>query len=249
VSLHTDSSMTAMGITQYVKFLGDPFSLSVLVRTLWVGVEVTALCLLLGLPMAWVYVRAPGWVQSILMLVVLLPLLTSVVVRTFAWIVILGRQGIVNSTLATLGLIDTPLRLLYTEGGMIVALAQVQMPLMVLPLVTALSRLDPNLLDASAALGAGSWRTFGKVVLPLTLPGIIAGCLLTYAASITAFITQTLVGGGQLLFMPMYIYQQSSTLNNWPFAAAISIIFLCAVLAVVSLFNALGRLSSGYAHS
>ena len=123
------------------------------------------------------------------------------------------------------------------------------MPLMVLPLVTALSRLDPNLLDASAALGAGSWRTFGKVVLPLTLPGIIAGCLLTYAASITAFITQTLVGGGQLLFMPMYIYQQSSTLNNWPFAAAISIIFLCAVLAVVSLFNALGRLSSGYAHS
>jgi putative spermidine/putrescine transport system permease protein len=121
---------------------------------------------------------------------------------------------------------------------MIVALAQVQMPLMVMPLITALSRIDPNLLDASVALGAGQWRTFRRVILPLTLPGIIAGCLLTYAAAITAFITQTLVGGGQMLFMPMYIYQQSSTLNNWPFAAAISIIFLCAVLAAVSGFNA-----------
>jgi putative spermidine/putrescine transport system permease protein len=125
----------------------------------------------------------------------------------------------------------------------------VQMPLMVLPLITALSRVDPNLADASAALGAGHWRTFFKVVLPLTLPGIVAGCLLTYAAAISAFITQTLVGGGQMLFMPMYIYQQSSTLQNWPFAAAISIIFLVAVLAVITVFNLLGRLSRGYAQA
>ena len=249
VSLHTDTSMTHMGLTQYAKFLLDPFSLGVLGHTLWIGVEVTALCLLLGFPMAWAYVRSPGWAQTALILVILLPLLTSVVVRTFAWIVILGRQGIVNASLMSLGLIDTPLRLLYTESGMVVALAQVQMPLMVLPLITALSRLDPNLLDASAALGAGHWRTFRRIVLPLTFPGIVAGCLLTYAAAITAFITQTLVGGGQLLFMPMYIYQQSSTLNNWPFAAAISIIFLVAVLAAVSLFNVLGRLSRGYAQA
>ncbi len=111
------------------------------------------------------------------MLIVLLPLLTSVVVRTFAWIVILGRQGIINNALMELGLIDSPLRLLYTEGGVVVALAQVQMPLMVLPLITALSRIDPNLADASSALGAGHWRTFFKVTLPLSLPGIIAGCL------------------------------------------------------------------------
>jgi putative spermidine/putrescine transport system permease protein len=249
ISLHTDPSLTKMGLTQYAKFLLDPFSLKVLGHTLWIGVEVTALCLVLGLPLAWVYVRAPGWAQGILMLIVLLPLLTSVVVRTFSWIVILGRQGIVNTTLAALGVIDAPLKLLYTEGGLVVALAQVQMPLMVLPLITALSRLDPNLLDASAALGAGAWRTFRRIVLPLTMPGIIAGCLLTYAAALTAFITQTLIGGGQMLFMPMYIYQQSSTLTNWPFAAAISIIFLAAVLAAVSVFNALGRLSKGYTHA
>ena len=249
VSLHTDTSMARMGLTQYAKFLLDPFSLGVLVHTLWIGVEVTGLCLLLGFPMAWAYVRSPRWAQAALILVILLPLLTSVVVRTFAWIVILGRQGIVNTALLDLGLIDSPLRLLYTEKGMVVALAQVQMPLMVLPLITALSRLDPNLLDASAALGAGHWRTFRKVILPLTFPGIVAGCLLTYAAAITAFITQTLVGGGQMLFMPMYIYQQSSTLNNWPFAAAISIIFLVAVLAAVTVFNMLGRLSKGYAQA
>src|SRR3954470_13663945 len=189
VSLYTDTTMTHFGLTQYGKFLLDPFSLKVLGSTLWLGVEVTALCLVLGFPLAWLYVRVPPWLQGPLMLIILLPLLTSVVVRTFAWIVILGRQGIVNTMLLNLGLIDSPLRLLYTEGGVVVALAQVQMPLMVLPLITALSRIDPNLLDASAALGAGAWRTFRKVVLPLTTPGIVAGCLLTYAGSITAFIT------------------------------------------------------------
>jgi putative spermidine/putrescine transport system permease protein len=249
VSLYTDPQMTRFGLDQYTRFLFDPFSLRVLASTLWLGVKVTALCLLLGYPLAWAHVRAPRWAQSILMLIIILPLLTSVVVRTFAWIVILGRQGIVNSTLISLGLADTPLRLLYTEGGLIVALAQVQMPLMVLPLITALMRIDPNLQDASAALGAGAWRSFVKVTLPLTLPGIVAGCLLTFSAAITAFITQTLVGGGQMLFMPMYLYQQSSTLNNWPFAAAISIIFLVAVLAAVTIFNLLGRLSRGYAQA
>jgi putative spermidine/putrescine transport system permease protein len=249
ISLHTDTSMTHFGLTQYAKFLLDPFSLKVLGSTLWLGVEVTALCLLLGFPLAWLYVRVPSWLQGTLILIVLLPLLTSVVVRTFAWIVMLGRQGIVNTMLLNLGIIDAPLRLLYTEGGVVVALAQVQMPLMVLPLITALSRIDPNLADASSALGAGYWRTFWKVTLPLTLPGIIAGCLLTYAAALSAFITQTLIGGGQMLFMPMYLYQQASTLQNWPFAAAISFIFLVAVLAVITVFNALGKISQGYANA
>lgn len=249
ISLFTDPTMARIGLDQYARFLLDPFSLRVLGATLWLGVEVTALTFVLGMPLALVFRRAPGWLQGALMLVVLLPLLTSVVVRTFAWIVILGRQGIVNATLISLGLIDTPLRLLYTEVGVVFALAQVQMPLMVLPLITALSRIDPNLSDASSALGAGEWRTFVRVTLPLALPGIIAGCLLTYAGAITAFITQSLIGGGQMLFMPMYLYQQASTLNNWPFAAAISIIFLVAVLACVTLFNLAGRLSRGYAHA
>jgi putative spermidine/putrescine transport system permease protein len=246
LSLHNDTAGVVWGIGQYVHFLTDPFSLSVLGSTLLLGAEVTALCLVLGFPIAWLYHRVGSRAQTLIILIVLLPLLTSVVVRTFAWIVILGRQGIINSTLLSIGAIDTPVRLLYTQVGVVFALAQVQMPLMALPLITALGRIDMNLEDASCSLGAGSWRTFWRVVLPLALPGVIAGCTLTYAAAITAFITQSLVGGGQMLFMPMYLYQQASTLQNWPFASAISIIFLLAVLAVVTVFGMLGRLSRGY---
>jgi putative spermidine/putrescine transport system permease protein len=246
LSLHNDTAGAVWGIGQYVHFLTDPFSLSVLGSTLLLGAEVTALCLVLGFPIAWLYHRVGSRAQTLIILIVLLPLLTSVVVRTFAWIVILGRQGIINSTLLSIGAIDAPIRLLYTQVGVVLALAQVQMPLMTLPLITSLGRIDMNLEDASCSLGAGSWRTFWKVVLPLSLPGVIAGCTLTYAAAITAFITQSLIGGGQMLFMPMYLYQQASTLQNWPFASAISIIFLLAVLAVVTVFCMLGRLSRGY---
>ena len=151
-----------------------------------------------------------------------------------------------NSVLLEFGWIDGPVKLLYTRYGLIVALANVQLPLMALPLITALQKLDPNLEDASSALGASALRTFVKITLPLTLPGILAGCLLTFAASITAFISQSLIGGGQMLFMPMYIYQQASSLQNWPFAAAISLVFLVAVMACVTLFNYLGRLSRGH---
>ena len=164
LSLHNDSAGAVWGIGQYVHFLTDPFSLSVLGSTLLLGAEVTALCLVLGFPIAWLYHRVGSRAQTLIILIVLLPLLTSVVVRTFAWIVILGRQGIINSTLLSIGAIDTPMRLLYTQVGVVLALAQVQMPLMTLPLITALGRIDMNLEDASCSLGAGSWRTFWQVV-------------------------------------------------------------------------------------
>lgn len=243
ISFYATPELKSFGFDQYVKIATDGFTLPVLFDTLWLGLQTTLLCLLLGYALAWCYVRSPGSLQKLLMLAILMPLLTSVVVRTFAWVVILGRQGIVNSVLAEFGWIDAPLKLLYTRGGLIVTLANVQLPLMVLPLITALQKLDPNLEDASSALGASALRTFVKITLPLTLPGIVAGCLLTFAASITAFISQSLIGGGQMLFMPMYIYQQASSLQNWPFAAAISLVFLVAVMACVSVFNFLGRLS------
>ena len=239
----------APGITQYARFFADGLGSRVLLATLRIGLEVTIGCLLLAYPLALVYRSAPGWGRSVMTLIVLLPLLTNVVVRTFAWIVILGRQGLVNTVLQSLGLIDLPLRLLYTEGGLVVALIQVQLPLMFLPLAGALVRIAPNLEDASAALGAGAWRTFIRVTLPLTLPGALAGCTLTFAAAVTAFITQSLVGGGQMLLMPSYIYQQSITLQNWPFAAAISMVFLAAVLAVLAVLSALSRLSKGAANA
>ena len=247
VSFYADAGMTQWGSLQAWGKMFDAFGMAVLGDTLWLGVQVTALCLVMGYALAWVFVRLPERLQPLVIFIVMLPLLTSVVVRTFAWIVILGRQGIVNNTLGALGWIDSPIKLLYTRPGLVVALANVQLPLMVLPLITALQRIDPNLADASASLGAGAWRTFRRVTVPLSLPGVVAGCLLTFAASITAFISQSLIGGGQMLFMPMYLYQQASSLSNYPFAAAIGLTFLVAVLLCVSAFNALGRVSRGYA--
>jgi putative spermidine/putrescine transport system permease protein len=248
VSFYSDTAMTQWGsFANWAKTL-DGFGLTVLLDTLWLGVQVTALSLVLGFALAWTFLKMPARLQPLIIFIVMLPLLTSVVVRTFAWIVILGRQGIVNNFLMDFGLIEAPIKLLYTRLGLVVTLANVQLPLMVLPLITALQRIDLNLSDASASLGASEWQTFKKITVPLALPGVIAGCLLTFSAAITAFISQSLIGGGQMLFMPMYLYQQVSALSNFPFAAAISLTFLATVILCVSLFNMLGRLSRGYAN-
>jgi putative spermidine/putrescine transport system permease protein len=248
VSLHDDNAVTQFGVSQYVRFLGDPFNLSVLGNTLWLGLRVTLLTMLVGYPLAYLYTMAsPRW-QRLLLLLVLLPLLTSSVVRTFAWVVILGRQGIVNNVLLDWGLVAEPLKLLYTPTAVVVALAQIELPLMVLPLITTLSRLDPHLRQASLALGAGHWRTFCHVTLPLSVPGLLAGGLLVFASSVSAFVTQTLVGGGQQMFMPFYMYQQAIQANNYPFAATIAMLLLVSVLGVVAVINALGRRSRGFVH-
>src|SRR6185437_12235121 len=128
-------------------------------------------------------------------------------------------------------------------------LAQVQMPLMVLPILTVLTKMDPNLADASRVLGAGEWRTLWRVTVPLSLPGVIAGCILTYTACITSFVSQTLIGGARLIYMPLHIYQQAIGANNWPFAAAISVIFMVAVLLILAFVEPLSRRTEAYARA
>ena len=248
VSLYQDNSMQDMGLAQYVKFFSDNFNLLVLGDTLWLGIKVTVLTIVIGYPLAYAYVNAPARLQGILMLFILLPLLTSSVVRTFAWVVILGRQGIINTFLLDVGLISEPMKLLYTPGAVTVALAQIELPLMVLPLITALMNVDPNLRQASLALGAGHWRTFIQVTVPLSVPGLLAGSLLVFASSVSAFVTQTLVGGGQQMFMPFYMYQQAIQANEYPFAAAIAMVLLVCVLAIVMVINSVGRKSKGFVH-
>lgn len=242
ISFETERQMTGtLGLGQYAAFLSDGLNLAVLRDTLLVGAKATALCLLFGYPLAWLCTKVSARWQAVLIFLVVLPIVTSVVVRTFAWIVILGRHGIVNEAILALGLSAQPLKLLFSETGVVIVLAQVQMPLMVLPLITTLQRIDPNLESASQALGAGAWRTFFKVTLPLSLPGIIAGTILTYTACVTAFVTQSLIGGSRLLFMPMMIFQQAMDLQNWPFAAAVSVIFMISVLLIVAMLVALSR--------
>lgn len=249
VSLYTSADLKAMGLTQYVKFLADGFNLGVLGLTLWLALKTTVVAILIGYPLAYLYTLSSRGLQRVLILLIVLPLLTSAVVRTFAWVVILGRQGIINEALLGIGLIDAPIKLLYTPTAVVIALAQIEMPLMVLPIITALANIDPNLRQASEALGAGKWRTFFEVTLPLSMPGLLAGSLLVFAAAASAFVTQTLVGGGQQMFMPFYIYQQAIQANNYPFAATIAMILLVAVLAVVTVMNLIGRRSKGFVHA
>src|SRR5271168_1014445 len=243
LSLHGDIAMTGWTLENYTKFFTDSFNTSILIETLLLGVKATLVCLVFGFPIAWLCARvSPRW-QSVLLFLVILPILTSVVVRTFSWIVILGRYGVLNQIVLGLRLSSEPLRLLYTEIGVVMVLAQVQMPLMVLPILTVLSKMDANLADASRVLGAGEWRTLWKVTLPLSIPGIVAGCILTYSASITAFVTQSLIGGARLIYMPLDIYQQAVGANNWPYAAALSIIFMVSVMGVVAVLSAIGSRS------
>jgi putative spermidine/putrescine transport system permease protein len=241
VSLFADPTLRTVSAVQYGRFLGDRLHLGILGDTLVLGAKATLACLLLGYPLAWVTARARPRVRALLTFVVILPLLTSVVVRTFAWIVILGRQGVLNKTLLAVGLIDEPARLLFSEPGVVLVLTQVQLPLMVLPLLATFERMEQDLADASAALGAGPWRTFWKVIAPLSLPGVVAGSILVYAACVTAFVTQTLIGGARLVYVPLFMYQQATGAQDWPFAAAVSIVFMVAVLFVVFLLNLAAR--------
>ena len=181
-----------------------------------------------------------------LLFIIVLPLLLSVVVRTFAWIVVLGREGVVNSTLVGLGIISEPLKLLQTELGLVISLTQIEMPLMLLPLISVMSRLDPNLRDASSALGASRWRTLFKVILPLSMPGLVAGCLLVFASSTTAFISQTVIGGVRLIYLPLVIWQQSLVVYHWPLAAVSSLSLVISVLTVIAALSWVGRRSGGY---
>jgi putative spermidine/putrescine transport system permease protein len=241
ISLFRTPQFAELSLAQYVRFFSDSFSIRVLADTLWLGAEVALATLLLAYPLALVYLASGQFMRTLITFLIMLPLLTSTVVRTFAWIVILGRDGIVNSAMLSLGLWQAPARMLYTWEGMVLALTQIQLPLMALPVINSLLRLDRNLTRAAEGLGASRARIFVTVILPLTLPGAIAGWLLVFAAAATAFITQTLVGGGRIILMPSYIYQQAVGVQDWPFSAALSLIFTLAVTGMVFAIGASSR--------
>jgi putative spermidine/putrescine transport system permease protein len=240
ISFYDDTDLTRARGSQWVKFFTDPFYLSVIGRTLQLGAVTVLATTILSYPLALVFCASRPRVQRLLLLIIIMPLLTSVVVRTFAWIVILAREGVINQALLTLGLSAAPLPLVQTEFGLVLALTQIEMPLMLLPLLTVMRTIDPNVLDASRALGASRWRTFFQVILPLSLSGWVAGATLVFASSVTAFISQSVIGGGRLVFLPSVIWQQSMVVYNWPFAAVAAVTLLVTVLFGIGLLGAIG---------
>jgi len=216
-------------VANYTKFLTDPFYLSVLWSTLATGACVTLLTLLLGFPLAYALAHSRGWKRSALYFGVLMPLLTSAVVRTFGWMILLGNNGFINRTLLQAGLIDHPIRLMYNLSGVIIALTEVLLPFMVLALDAALLNIDPFVVEAARNVGGRRARVFFRITLPLSLPGIVSGSILVFSLSISAFVTPSLIGGAQVKLMPTVIYQQAMALLDWPFGAAIAFIMLATI--------------------
>ena len=224
----------------YERFINDDAGIfhDALWSTLRIGFVTTIVSLLIGYPLAHWMARMHSRVGHVLVLMaVIAPLLTGIVVRTFAWMTILQDKGVINTTLISMGLISKPLPLMYNEFGTIVALVHIYVPFMVLTLTGVIGRIDERLEQAARSLGAGRLRAFAEVTLPLSLPGILAGSLLVFALSISAYVTPSLMGGTDVLTLPMLIAQQVGTSFNPNFAAALGMILLVVCLAIVIAYN------------
>ncbi len=181
---------------------------------------------LLGVPIALLYWHAGRNVRQIIIFLTLIPMLTSNVVRTFAWIVILGRQGPISEALMGLGLSGSPISLMFTEFGLLMAMCQIDLPLIILPLIAILTRTPVQLSEAAEVSGAGPWRVFVTVLLPLMLPGLLAGWILVFASTSASFVTQAVIGGARNVYVPQLIYREVGTLFDWPLASAIAVVLL-----------------------
>jgi putative spermidine/putrescine transport system permease protein len=222
----------------YERFLTDDLYLEALWATLRIGLITTVAALLIGYPLAHLMARARSRIgHALLLMAVIAPMLTGIVVRTFAWMTLLQDRGVINTTLLALGVIDRPLGLMYNEFGTVVALTHIYVPFMVLTLAGVIGRVDERLEEAARSLGATRWQAFREVTLPLSLPGILAGSLLVFALSISAYVTPFLMGGTDVLTLPMLIYQQVSASFNPNFAGALGVILLAVSLTVVVAYN------------
>ncbi len=240
-SFAADERLRAVSLRAWGELLGDPFNLRALLHTVRLGALTVLAVSAMAIPLALVHLAAGPKLRRAILIAAILPLLTSVVVRSFAWIAILGREGVISQALQWAGLAPGPVQLLQTEPGLVLALTQIEMPLLLLPPLSSLGRLDPALLDASAVLGASLGRTLWRVVGPACMPGWIAGATLVFASSSTAFISQSVIGGGRLVYLPALVWQQAMLTFDWPMAAALALLLTVAVLAVVSLMGVAGR--------
>jgi ABC-type spermidine/putrescine transport system permease subunit I len=237
-SVHTYSPtkvvLPELTFANYLKIF-DPYYARLFGRTLRLGLITTVICAMLGYPLAYFLARARPRVLTVGLFLLIMPLMVSTVIRVFGWIVILGRKGMVNQALIALGL--GPVKLLYNETAVVIGLVNIFMPFMVLPLMASIERISPSLEEAAQNLGA-SWRQmFLRTILPLSLPGLISGCLLVYSVSISAFVTPALMGSPRERMVGQQIYDEVLVSFNWPSAASLAVTLV--LLTLVLLFAAL----------
>jgi spermidine/putrescine transport system permease protein len=221
--------------TESYQRLADPIYLGILWRSFWIAGAATVLCLVLGFPLA-LFISRAGNRKNLYLSLVILPFWTSFLVRTYAWMFLLRDTGLINTVLQKLGLIHNPLPLLYNDGAVILGLVYGYLPFMVLPLYATLERLDRNLLEAAADLGAKPWVALTRVVIPLSAPGIRAGAILVFIPCLGAYLTPDLLGGGKTVMIGNLIQNQFTTARDWPFGSAVSLTLMAIVLVLLLVF-------------
>jgi putative spermidine/putrescine transport system permease protein len=245
LSLHESDPVTGYKgvytLRNYAQLVRSPVYVDSLIGTARLAAVVTVFSLLIGYPIAYFIARSRSQFVPIVTAVVVIPLFVSVVVRSFGWMVLLGREGTVNSFLSALGLASEPLQLLYTESAVAVGLVHILIPLMILPLASVLRGIDTSLDDAARSLGASGPRAFWTVVFPLSLPGVAAGCVLVFAHVIAAFVLPALIGSERVKLVATMIYQQVMVVGNVPLGAALAVVMVIATFAVIWLAQQLSR--------
>lgn len=233
----------AFSLDEYVRILADQYHLGVVLTTFRIAILTTLVCLVLGYPLAWYLVRVvriKAW-RRICVILVVVPLFTSNIVRSFGWMVLLGRNGLVNDGLQAAGLIERPIRFLGTEMGILIGMVYVLLPLVVLGVGNAIAKVDTSLERASADLGASSISTFFHITLPLTLPGVIASSVIVFTLATSAYVTPALLSGGRVTVLSMLIFQQYSATFDFNYGGALSAVLLVVTLVMVSLAGRIGR--------
>lgn len=223
-------------LDNFRRALSDDFYIGIVLRTLRYGAIITVLTLVATYPIALFLVRTQSRWRGLLMALAIAPLLTSTVVRTYGWLVLLGNDGLVNSAMLKIGIIDRPIRLINDSTGVIIGLVEILMPYMLLGLLSGFGRVNPALEQAAMSLGAGPFKTFFRITLPLSLPGIATGCLLVFVLTISSFVTPRLLGGGRVFLLATEIYDQATYTLNWPFAGALSFILLSLFGVVIAVY-------------
>jgi len=241
------TGLLALTVSNYARILADHYHWEVTLVTFRIACLTTVFCVLLGYPLAWYLVRIVRWQpwRRACVILLVVPMLTSNIVRSFGWMVLLGRNGLVNEALLATGQIERPIRFLGTETGILIGMVYVLLPFVVLAVGNSLARVDASLEQASADLGAKPFETFIHVTLPLTLPGIMAGAIMVFTLAVSAYVTPALLSGGRVTVLSMLIFQQYSSTFDVHYGGALSIVLLVFTLVMVALAGRVGAVRGG----
>lgn len=224
-------------LDHYRHFFREAAYSSVLLNTFKMSISVTLICLILGYPVAYLLANLPSRVSNLLMIMVVLPFFTAILVRTYAWMVILGRNGLINQFLMQWGLISSPLKLMHNLFGVYVGMVHILLPFMILPIYSVMTGIDKGLMRAAENLGASPARVFVHVFMPLSLSGVGGGSLLVFIIALGFFITPSLLGGVSDVMISMFIETQVNQLLNWGFASAMAVLLLAVTVIIFSIYN------------